>query len=150
MLRRIKVAIKCLLHIYIVPSDDWHQVKRQWQTTFGESTTKSVRNKENKEVFYNLLYCSHRVLKVKTKSKIVIYLVMRHRLSRFGEVTTKWYPSEILKKKIIKGSHGVLQVKTNNMLHIYIFPLCVWYPRHQSGTLQRYSRKKAKYFTTFN
>ena len=47
--------MKCLLHIYIVPRDDWHQVKRQWPSTFGEATTKSVRNKENEEVFYNVL-----------------------------------------------------------------------------------------------
>ena len=93
-----------LLLIYIVPSDDLYQVKRQWLSTFGVATTKSVGNKENKVKYFTTCYYCHILFKVKTKNKIVTYLVMRHRLSHFGEVTKKWYPFRDIQEQQLFGN----------------------------------------------
>ena len=113
-----------------------------------------------------------RLFKVKINSNIVTLFdwnqVTRHRQSRFGgEVITKWYPSQGNSRKksnyfvTFKWSHGVLKVKMNSMLHIYILPLFVWYrvetsdepfwrrSNHKVVPFRDIQGKKSKYFTNF-
>ena len=81
--------------------------------TFGEATTKPVRNKETIwNISQPVIEVVDRLFKVNTKSNIVTLFdwdqVMRRHSGCFGgEVTTKWYPSGIFKNEVM----GDLKVK---------------------------------------
>ena len=109
----VKVKMKCMLHIYIVPSVDWYHHWRNRSSSFGgEANTNyypSAKIIHKIEVFCDLDLQSWRGVKVKMKCTLHIYIVpsvdwyhhWRNRSSSFGgEANTNYYPSAKIIHKI--------------------------------------------------
>ena len=109
----VKVKMKCMLHIYIVPGVDWYHHWRNRSSSFSEEkrtqTATSQTSKFQKSKYFATLTGSHSGVKVKMKCTLHIYIVpsvdwynhWRNRSSSFrGEANTNWYPSGKIIHKI--------------------------------------------------